>query len=68
MTYPSELIPNTSVTTTNDGTTVYTTASGRTVTLGGNNHEESDSYISSSPRNTYAVSLSFSQIFNQRLQ
>jgi hypothetical protein len=68
--YPSELIPGTTAVTTDQGTTVYTTASGRTVTLGGRSgsHESDEEYIPSSPRNTYAVSLSFSQVFNQRLQ
>lgn len=66
--YPSELIPNTTVT-ESGGNTVYTTASGQTVTLsGGRGQDESAIAIPSSPRNTFAVSLSFSQVFSQRLQ
>ncbi len=63
--YPSELIPGNSVSTDN-GTTTYTTASGRTVTLSGGG--ENKVSIPSSPRNTFAVSLSFSQVFSRRLQ
>ncbi len=67
--YPSELIPNTKVTETGGGSTVYTTASGQTVTLsGGRGQDKSSLAIPSSPRNTFAVSLSFSQVFSQRLQ
>jgi hypothetical protein len=65
--YPSELVPNTSTTTSDNGTTVYTTASGRTVSLSGE-HGDDGVYIPSSPRNTYALSLSFSQVISQRLQ
>ncbi len=67
--YPSELVPGTSTSSSNSGTTVYTTASGRTVSLSGGRHGESSAdNIPSSPRNTYSVSLSFSQVFSQRLQ
>ncbi len=59
--YPSELIPAS----TNSGGTTYTTASGRTVSLGG---EDDGPSIPSSPRNTYTASLSLAQIVNKRLQ
>lgn len=66
---PSEF--NTTDTITNTGgTTSYTTASGRTVTLssGGTYVNEGSSAIPSSPRNTYTASFSFTQIINTRLQ
>ena len=66
--YPSELVPASTPTSSDNGTTVYTTASGRTVSLsGGRSHEEEVS-IPSSPRNTYSATLSFSQVFSQRMQ
>lgn len=63
--YPSELVPGTTSSTDN-GTTTYTTASRRTVTLGPGEHE--GVYIPSSPRTTVSGSLSFSQVINKRLQ
>ena len=65
--YPSELIPTDTVTST-DGTVYYTTASGNQVTLNSGGTKSEKENIPSSPRNTYAVSLSFSQVINQRLQ
>jgi len=64
--YPSEFIPQTTVTTTG-GTTVVTTASGNTISSNGQSTGHS-SNIPSSPRNTYSLSLSYSQIINSRLQ
>ncbi|HWB25603.1 MAG TPA: DUF3570 domain-containing protein [Chitinophagaceae bacterium] len=64
--YPSELVPGTT-TTEAGGTTTYTTASGRTVTLsGGRGGQEYN--IPSSPRTTVSGSFSFSQIMSKRLQ
>jgi len=66
--YPSEFIP-TSTTTTTDGTTVITTASGRSVLSGEGGHSgEAKANIPSSPRKTYTVSLAYSQAINSRLQ
>jgi len=65
--YPSERIPMDTVT-SNDGTVYYTTASGNVVSLNSEDDHEKKANIPSSPRNTYAVSLSFSQVINQRLQ
>ncbi|HVZ26237.1 MAG TPA: DUF3570 domain-containing protein, partial [Sediminibacterium sp.] len=62
--YPSELIPQTTIV-SSSGTT-YTTASGRTVTLGGGG--ENKVQIPSSPRNTYTASLSLSHVINARMQ
>ncbi|MEP6750338.1 MAG: DUF3570 domain-containing protein, partial [Bacteroidota bacterium] len=61
MIYPSELIPETVVT----SPTTYTTASGNTVTSGGGSSKRS---IPSNPRNTYSASLTLSQIVNTRMQ
>lgn len=66
--YPSELIPNTTVTTTPSGPTYYTTASGRTVALGSGASEEAKRSIPSNPRNTFTASFSLAQIINTRLQ
>lgn len=63
--YPSELVPG-STTSTDGGTTTYTTASGRTVTLGQGGNE--DVYIPSSPRTTISGSFSFAQVMSKRLQ
>jgi hypothetical protein len=61
--YPSELIPNTTV---SSGGTVVTSASG-TVLSGGDGGEHSAN-IPSSPRTTLSASLSYSQMINSRLQ
>jgi hypothetical protein len=58
---PSELRPKTAAVT---GVT-YTTASGNTITAGGESHGP---HIPSSPRNTYAGSLTISQVVNKSFQ
>ncbi len=63
--YPSELIPNTTVTTTST-TTIVTSASG-TVLSGGDGHH-SRAAIPSSPRTTLTAAFSYSQMINKRLQ
>ena len=63
--YPSELVPG-STTSTDGGTTTYTTASGRTVTLGSG--DDVSEKIPSSPRTTISGSFSFAQVINKRLQ
>lgn len=63
--YPSELIPQSSVV-SSSGTT-YTTASGRTVSLGGGG-DDGRPHIPSDPRNTYTASLSLSHVINPRMQ
>lgn len=76
--YPSELIPTTTVTSSN-GTVHYTTASGRQILNSGGGGEDDDdegggyeesgeNNIPSSPRNTLATSFSFAQVINKRLQ
>jgi len=67
---PSEFNTTDTITNTSGGTTSYTTASGRTVTLsaGGTYVSDGETSIPSSPRNTYTASLSFNQIINTRLQ
>jgi len=66
--YPSEFIPTSTVTTTG-GTTVITTASGRSVLSGSGDYGgDAKSNIPSSPRNTYTASMAYTQAINSRLQ
>lgn len=64
--YPSELVPGTT-TNTDGGITTYTTASGRTITVGGSG-EHGEQNIPTSPRNTFSTTFSFEQVINKRLQ
>ncbi len=64
---PSELIPKTAVTT--GTTTVYTTASGNVISSGGyGNGGHQHANIPTSPRNTFAGSLSLTHVVNKNLQ
>jgi len=65
--YPSEFIPNTTVTNTG-GTTIITTASGNIISANGETVRHSKPQLPSNPRNTFTASLSYSQIINSRLQ
>ncbi len=58
--YPSEFIPQSTVT-----TTTVTTASGNSITGSGGNYKAN---IPSSPRETYSAAFSYTQILNSRLQ
>lgn len=60
--YPSELIPNTTV---SNGGTVVTSASGTILSGDGERHHAN---IPSSPRTTLTAALSYSQMINSRLQ
>jgi len=60
--YPSELIPNT---TTSDGGTVVTSASGTILSGDGEHHRAG---IPSSPRTTLTAAFSYSQMISSRLQ
>jgi hypothetical protein len=66
MIYPSELVPGTTVSTSGT-TTVYTTASGRRVSLSSGGGEKGEN-IPSSARNTFTASLSVAQVINKNLQ
>jgi hypothetical protein len=60
--YPSELIPNTTV---SSGGTVVTSASGTIISGDGGGHHAN---IPSSPRTTLTAAISYSQMINSRLQ
>ncbi|MDB5029988.1 DUF3570 domain-containing protein [Mucilaginibacter sp.] len=62
--YPSELIPQSTVV-VSTGPTYVTTASGNSVLSGSGSSTPS---IPTSPRNTYTISLSYSQMINSSLQ
>ncbi len=62
---PSEFQPTTSTTV---NTVVITTASGGRVTTSGYSASGASSGIPTSPRNTFATSMSLSQVVNQRMQ
>jgi hypothetical protein len=67
--YPSELIPKSTTTTIVTGPSSYTTASGNVISSNGSViYKTSKVAIPSSARNTYTLSLSYSQMISQRLQ
>ncbi len=70
MIYPSELVPGNTTTVNNTGTITVTTASGNTVVLNSSGQTISGhrAHLPSKPRDTYDVSLSFSQVINSRMQ
>ncbi|MBS1532918.1 MAG: DUF3570 domain-containing protein [Bacteroidetes bacterium] len=65
--YPSEFVPQ-STTTNSGGTTIITTASGNTITLGGDGEYRVKRNIPTSPRTTFDASFGYSQIISPRLQ
>ncbi len=65
MIYPSELIPTSTV--VSSGVSTYTTASGRTISVGSSGGSGSDG-IPSSARNTITESVAVAQVINTRMQ
>jgi hypothetical protein len=64
--YPSELIPNTSTSSTNTGT-IVTSASGTVISAGGSNNQ-GRAAVPTSPRTTLSASFAYSQMISSRLQ